>query len=652
VGLELALTALRLGLCPVPPKEDGSKAPLGLWKEYQTNLPSRTQLDGMYADGLSGIGLVLGAVSGHVEMLDFDTMDAYEAFVRRAQRTGLGDLVARIEAGYLEATPKPGRHWLWRCEPAGTCTKLARRPATPEELAVNPDDRIKTLIETKSEGGYGIIAPTNGKVHPNGGAYKLLSGSLETIATITVLERQDLLDLARSFDVVGHQKAAKAPVAPVGGRPGDEWAARTPWEEIVADWPVVARSQGVLYLRRPGKTAGISATINFGGSDLLYVFTSSTEFEQHQSYTKFGAYAVLHHGGDHRAAAQALASRGFGDQKPVRGHLALVQPQAGGVRLRYDNQIGRRKVEFLWRPRIPRGEVTLLVGDPDQGKSFVSLALAAALSNGVELPDSTGVTTGRTAVIAFEDDPETTITPRYDALGGRPGFLPILDYRYEDGTNRVLDVNDLAGIRTALLSVEDLVLVIIDPLSNLMTGMNQDRTSEVRAVLTRVVAMARELNVAIVALMHMNKADMANALYRVSGAGAFVQVARSVLLAGTHPETGRRYLTHPKHNLSVGADALEYVLSEREGFMWGEIDGEVTPEKLLERRNRQRGATRGERLVLELLADGARRAADIEAAATEAGIPARTLYRSAHSLGVNRDRIGFGGEVWWSLPAQ
>src|ERR1051326_8165972 len=86
--------------------------------------------------------------------------------------------------------------------------------------------------------------------------------------------------------------------------------------------------------------------------------------------------------------------------------------------------------------------------------------------------------------------------------------------------------------------------------------------------------------------------------------------------------------------------------------MWGEIDGEVTPEKLLERRNRQRGATRGERLVLELLADGARRAAGTEAAATEAGIPARTLYRSAHSLGVNRDRIGFGGEVWWSLPAQ
>ena len=73
------------------------------------------------------------------------------------------------------------------------------------------------------------------------------------------------------------------------------------------------------YWRRPGKRAGVSATTNYGGSDLFFVFSSSTEFDPETSYTKFGVYTTLHHGGDYRKAALALSHQGYGTQ-----HEALV----------------------------------------------------------------------------------------------------------------------------------------------------------------------------------------------------------------------------------------------------------------------------------------------------------------------------------------
>ena len=53
-----------------------------------------------------------------------------------------------------------------------------------------------------------------------------------------------------------------------------------------------------VYLRRPGKTHGVSATINFSGTDRLHVFSSRTPFDPDVSYSKFGAYTLLQHGGD------------------------------------------------------------------------------------------------------------------------------------------------------------------------------------------------------------------------------------------------------------------------------------------------------------------------------------------------------------------
>lgn len=98
--------------------------------------------------------------------------------------------------------------------------------------------------------------------------------------------------------------------------PGDDYAQRTPWAEILEPhgWRLVRRRGDIADWCRPGKAAGISATTNAMGTDRFHVFSTSTEFHT-TSYSKFGVYATLEHNGDHSAAASALRARGYGTSR-------------------------------------------------------------------------------------------------------------------------------------------------------------------------------------------------------------------------------------------------------------------------------------------------------------------------------------------------
>jgi putative DNA primase/helicase len=113
-----------------------------------------------------GVGWVTGNVSGNLEVLEFDAGgEVYQAFKDRAEQTGLGEVVERIEAGYSSASPTGGIHWPYRCDVIDGNTKLARRPKRPEEQR-DPKDTVQVLIETRGEGGYIVEAPSNGNELP------------------------------------------------------------------------------------------------------------------------------------------------------------------------------------------------------------------------------------------------------------------------------------------------------------------------------------------------------------------------------------------------------------------------------------------------------------------------------------------------------
>jgi hypothetical protein len=152
--------------------------------------------------------------------------------------------------------------------------------------------------------------------------YILLHGDLAAIATISVRERACLLQTARAFNtyVKPQRVVSGGPAGMIqhagGQRPGDAFNTHADWRRLLEPhgWRCVGQHREVTYWRRPGKVRpGISATTNYAGRHLLYVFsTNAAPFEPDTAYTPFAAYALLNHGGDFTAATRSLAARGYG----------------------------------------------------------------------------------------------------------------------------------------------------------------------------------------------------------------------------------------------------------------------------------------------------------------------------------------------------
>lgn len=321
---DILTTALALadqGISVVPARTDGTKAPLGAWKHYQHNRMSRDSITAAFADGWAGLGVITGHVSGNLEMLELEGRAVDDGLLAQLMElltaAGLDTLWTTLISGYLEQTPSGGLHLLYRVTggPTKPNTKLAKNTAG------------EVLIETRGEGGFVIVAPSHGSTHPTGKPWTLLAGNPATITTITTEERDALHTVCTLLDEQTPPVAEPLPLFaqpgkgyPEGGvSPGDDFEARADWAALLGQhgWTLVWTRGTTRYWRRPGKTAGISATTGHADDrDRLFVFSSSTLFDQEVPYTKFGAYAVLEHRGDHTAAARALAAAGYGSPAP------------------------------------------------------------------------------------------------------------------------------------------------------------------------------------------------------------------------------------------------------------------------------------------------------------------------------------------------
>ncbi|GLY81858.1 phage/plasmid primase, P4 family [Actinoallomurus iriomotensis] len=351
---DLTTAALHIhdvGIAVLPVRGDGTKAPAVNWRDYQHTPPTRQQVED-WARRHHGVGVITGAVSGELEMLELEgrAVDAglLTELLQLAGAAGLGDLLQQLLTGYLERTPSGGVHILYRVTGAAARpnTKLASRPAYEHELT---DDERRTrerqpgkvfrrvLLETRGEGGFVVVAPTAARCHPTGRPWELLAGGPATIPTITGEQRDALYELAKAFDQTPPppepirflQPSDDREHAAGGISPGDDYEARTDWADILgpAGWTLVFHRGTTRYWRRPGKRDGLSATTGARDDrDRLYVFTTSTEFEAEVPYTKFGAYALMNHAGDHSAAAKALQAAGYG-QRPPEPSRPVLGPQ-------------------------------------------------------------------------------------------------------------------------------------------------------------------------------------------------------------------------------------------------------------------------------------------------------------------------------------
>jgi len=298
-----------------PPVDDGSKSPVGKWAFRREAGTSVEEIERWYGDHT---GLILIGARGY-ECVDFDRTNIYGEFVVAARAAGIGDLVHRIETGYCEATPK-GVHLIINAgDASGKNEKLAR------------SETLETLIEIRGSTGYWVSAPTFGKIHQSGEPYVRLNGAFATVAKITAEEREAFLSVCRSFDRAPRRVPPRngwKRANPLGlNRPGDDFNATATWPEILEPhgWTAVYEADGVTYWRRPHKDVGVSASTNYRSSDLLYVWSTSTPFENERAYDKFGAFAILEHEGDFSAAHRALALKGFGELYRITSAADLIR---------------------------------------------------------------------------------------------------------------------------------------------------------------------------------------------------------------------------------------------------------------------------------------------------------------------------------------
>ena len=340
-----ALLYIASGLSVIPIRTDGSKAPLlKEWKPFQFRRPTEDELREWFDNEAGyGIAIIGGAVSGFLEIFDCDAPHLFQAWCELVESLCPGLLIRLV----IVLTPSGGFHVYYRSSEIEGNQKLAQQLIEVPEGTENGlwvDGQfviIKTLLETRGQGGY-VLAPGSPlNCHAARKPYVLLSGDFSNIPTITKQERAIMLDAARSFNKYVRPERIYQPSSTrrhlaCTNRPGDDFNAKADWHSLLTShgWKYVFTRGEVAYWRRPGKPApGISATTNYEGSNLLYIFsTNAAPFEEKTAYSLFSAFTLLEYGGDFHASAKVLAGQGFGKlvkkkSKPPRLYPVLKPQQ-------------------------------------------------------------------------------------------------------------------------------------------------------------------------------------------------------------------------------------------------------------------------------------------------------------------------------------
>lgn len=309
-----AINYLNAGLCILPAIPSEKRPAIGAWKQYQKRLPTERQVCTWFADSTATC-ILTGAVSGHLELIDFDgeseLFDRWQVMVA----SQLPDLVARL---VIERSQSGGRHVVYRCqESIPGNQKLAQRTIAVESaepvmiagkryVPRRTNGRFEitvTLIETRGEGGLFLCDPTPG--------YQLEQGSFVSLPVLTASERSVLIEAACALTETV-PPPARVPTSLTGeGRPGDDFNERGDVRQLLErhGWQRVRGGENE-YWRRPGKEHGWSASLR---NNQLFVFSSNAvPFEPERAYGPFSVYALLEHGGDFAAAATALRLQGYG----------------------------------------------------------------------------------------------------------------------------------------------------------------------------------------------------------------------------------------------------------------------------------------------------------------------------------------------------
>lgn len=530
--LDTALRYHRAGLT-VLPNDPAKKYPADL-REWQTVMPTEQMIRSWYQRPGRAIGL------RDVEGLDFDNKGYPNAETLYSDWYTLCDALAPgLPAKLLlEQTPSGGYHVAWRCEIISGNQKLATRPPTTEERQQNTRLTFVTLIETRGKGGQFQVAPSPG--------YILLRGDWTALPIITPAERQIILDSARALSQTDSRTMQSLQVA--GERPGDKYNAEHADEarRILeqAGWRVMYQRGDALYLCRPGKNHGISATFGYVAPGVLYVFSSSAApFEPGRAYSPFAVYTELVHNGNYKAAAAALRGvdaktgeiierKDAPPAKPVGKVEYVLDFRQYGISAAELQTLEFAPLKWIADGILPEG-ATLLAGKPKSKKSWLALAAAVAVAMGGKVLGYYDVLPGTVLYLDLESN-QRRMKSRLGALLGAirwPKHLHIYT-KWERGE---------AGI--ALLDAwmeahPDTSLVVIDILQNFRPPKDPkaDPYQQDYEAVKMINEFAERHRIAVIVIHHTRKAKADDVFDEISGTTGLSGGVASMWVLGRSPD--------------------------------------------------------------------------------------------------------------------
>jgi len=338
------------------------------------------------------------------------------------------------------------------------------------------------------------------------------------------------------------------------------------------------------------------------------------------------------------------------------------------------SEVKPQQIQWIWKDRIARGVLHLIAGDPGVGKSQLTINIAATITRGGKWCDGQGIAPcGEVIIVNSEDDFSTVIVPRLKAAGADLNKIKLVEgvqlLKTETEDVQMFSLANPKHLKALGDHVnENTIMVIIDPLSSFFgsTKLNFYKSTDVQGVLNPLKIFAKEKNIAVVIVTHLNKQENNNnALYRIAGSHAVSGASRLVHVVGVHPHNPNLHvMATRKTNLSDNPHSLAFTINkaiidneiETSYVEWHpEISVDLSADDLLAVPIKKQGKKGGKleeciEWLKNELANGPRKAKEIEEKAEEMGFSGITLRRAKEELNVVSKKVGYQGSYVWELP--
>lgn len=316
-------------------------------------------------------------------------------------------------------------------------------------------------------------------------------------------------------------------------------------------------------------------------------------------------------------------------------------------------QVEIEKIDWLLYPFIPFGKVTIVQGDPGEGKTTMVLQIIAKLTKGeAVLPSDSDESDLEEKTMALEpvnviyqtaeDGLGDTIKPRLLSAGADCSRVMVID-----DNDQALTMMD-ARLEEAIIKT-NARLVVLDPIQGFLgTAVDMHRANEIRPLMKRVAVLAEKYHCAIILIGHMNKNSNGKSSYRGLGSIDFQAAARSVLIVGRiKDEPEIRVVCHVKSSLAPEGKSIAFRLDKDTGFEWiGEYD--ISADDLLSGDNRGQKIHAAKEFLKEILASGSVAQTKVAEEAESRRIKKKTLWNAKKELEI--DSVKIGNQWFWMLP--